>query len=193
MHIPRNDRRPLRQPGDASRVRFICFPFEVWKLQRRAHATNACNCGNARRTGTVQPAGSISSRSQRLSSSEPRTSPREVAGTSHVPDDGSLFFTVFCMDAKKKNSPPAGASPEAKRAPIKVFTADDVSAAVFAHDHPVRGEMRTYHSVSFTRWYRDKAGENRYVNSFGLEDLGKVVTVAKQSDEYIRALQTDAA
>lgn len=96
------------------------------------------------------------------------------------------------MDAKKKN-PPVGASNEAKRAPIKVFTADDVSAAIFAHDHPVRGEMRTYHSVSFTRWYRDKGGENRYVNSFGLEDLGKVVAVAKQADEFIRALKTDAA
>lgn len=97
------------------------------------------------------------------------------------------------MEAKKKNAPPAGAAQVAKRAPIKVFTADDVSAAIFSHEHQVRGGMRTYYSVSFTRWYRDRGGKNRYVNSFGLEDLGKVVSVAQQADQHIRELQQPEA
>jgi hypothetical protein len=97
-------------------------------------------------------------------------------------------FPFFSMEAKKKNPPPAGDAQAAKRAPIKVFTADDVSAAVFAHSHQVRGEMRTYYSITFTRWYRDRGGKNRYVNSFGLEDLGKVITVAQQADQYLREL-----
>ncbi|HET6884201.1 MAG TPA: replication-relaxation family protein [Pirellulales bacterium] len=96
---------------------------------------------------------------------------------------GSLYFLpLFDMDAKKKNAPPKAL--EEKRAPVKAFTADDVSAAIFRRDY----NERTFYSVTFTRWYRDKGGQNRYVNSFGLEDLGKIVTVAQQSDEYIRAL-----
>lgn len=87
------------------------------------------------------------------------------------------------MDAKKKNASPKAASPEAKKGPMKTFTADDVSAAIFRHEY----NERTFYSVTFTRWYRDNNGQNRYVNSFGLEDLGKVITVAQQSDEYIRA------
>jgi hypothetical protein len=88
------------------------------------------------------------------------------------------------MDAKKRPATPAAASPEAKKAPVKVFTVDDVSAAIFRRDY----NGRTFYSVTFTRWYRDRGGQNRYVNSFGLEDLGKVVSTAQQSDEFIRSL-----
>ena len=88
------------------------------------------------------------------------------------------------MDNKKKNASPEAPAPEAKQPPLKTFAAGDVSASIFRRDY----NGRTFYSVSFTRWYRDKSGQNRYVNSFGLEDLGKVVTVAQQSDEYIRSL-----
>lgn len=87
------------------------------------------------------------------------------------------------MDAKKKNASPEAASQEAKKGPMKTFTSGEVSAAIFRHDH----KGRTYHSVTFTRWYRDKSGESRYANSFGIEDLPKVVSVAQMCDEYMNA------
>lgn len=91
------------------------------------------------------------------------------------------------MENKKKNAAPQAASQEAKKGPIKTFTAGDVSAAIFRHDY----NGRTFYSVTFTRWYRDKNGQNRYANSFGLDDLGAIVSVAQQSDEYVRALPQD--
>lgn len=72
--------------------------------------------------------------------------------------------------------------------PVKVFTVDDVSSSVFSREHPVRGELRTFYSVSFSRAYRDSNGTRKYVKTFNLEDLGKVVTVAQQADEFIRRL-----
>ena len=94
------------------------------------------------------------------------------------------------MDGKKQNSsvvvePPSGIK---SIGPVKVFKAEDVSASVFVRDVPVKGEVRTFYSVSFSRSYRDSKNERRYVKSFNLEDLGKVVTVAQQADEYIRKL-----
>ena len=93
------------------------------------------------------------------------------------------------MDKKTKNSSveTEQATPSAapaKKGPVMTFRADDVSAAIFSHTF----NERTDYSVTFTRWYRDRNGKSRYVNFFGLEDLGKVVTVAKQSDEYIRGV-----
>lgn len=92
------------------------------------------------------------------------------------------------MENKKKNAAPEAASKEAKKGPMKTFTAGDVSAAIFRHQH----NGRTYYGITFTRWYRDSNGRNRYINSFGLEDLGKVISVAQQSDEYIRGLPDNA-
>lgn len=94
------------------------------------------------------------------------------------------------MDEKKKKpSAPAENAADgqmAAKGPVKVFVLDDVSASVFARLVPVRGEERTFYSVSFSRSYRDSNGSRRYVKTFNLEDLGKVVAVAQQSDEFIR-------
>ena len=73
-------------------------------------------------------------------------------------------------------------------APIKTFLIEDVSASVFAREIPVKGETRTFYSVSFSRSYRDSAGKRKYVKTFNLEDLGKIVSLAQQADEYIRDL-----
>jgi hypothetical protein len=96
------------------------------------------------------------------------------------------------MDSKKKNpsvDTDKSAEPQtADKHPIKVLSADDVSASVFRRTAMIRGEERTFYSVSFSRSYRDAHGTWRYIKSFGLEDLGKVITVAQQADEYIRSL-----
>ncbi len=75
---------------------------------------------------------------------------------------------------------------ETSRAPIKVFVVEDVSASVFARQFPVKGEERTFYSVSFSRSYRDSLGKRKYIKSFNLEDLGKVIAVAQQADAFIR-------
>lgn len=95
------------------------------------------------------------------------------------------------MDDKKKKAP-APAEADQANGPIKVFVLDDVSASVFSRDVPVNGQERTFYSVSFSRSYRDSSGTRKYVKTFNLEDLAKVVTVAQQADEHIHGLQHPA-
>jgi len=85
------------------------------------------------------------------------------------------------MTDKKKAAPIP-----AKVPPVKVFVIEDVSASVFAREFQVRGEIKTFYSVSFSRSYRDSLGKRKYIKSFNLEDLGKVIAVAQQADEFIR-------
>lgn len=85
---------------------------------------------------------------------------------------------------------PAAASKEAKKGPVKVFHADDVSASVFRHEHQMRRVagvflQRHVHSlVSRQRRSEQVCEELR----FGRANLGKVVSVAQQADVYIRDL-----
>ena len=102
------------------------------------------------------------------------------------------FLPSFIMDDKKKKvsaQAEQAADPQAANGPIKVFVVDDVSASVFSRVFPVKGQNRTFYSVSFSRSYRDPQGSRKYVKTFNLEDLGKVVTVAQQSEEHIHKLQ----
>jgi len=107
--------------------------------------------------------------------------------------DTSYFFPLFSMDAKKKNNPPEKGAAPAANSPVETFLLDDVSASVFAREHQTKNGMRTFYSVSFSRSYRDSKGTRMYVKTFNLEDLGKVVTVAQQADDFIRKLHTVAA
>lgn len=96
------------------------------------------------------------------------------------------------MESKKKNLSAAAdkaAGPQtAANGPVKMFLVDDVSASIFARTQAMKNGERTFYSVSFSRSYRDSSGNRRYVKTFNLEDLAKVVTVAQQADEYIRGL-----
>jgi hypothetical protein len=92
------------------------------------------------------------------------------------------------MDSKKKNTA-ASASADQGNGPIKVFIVDDVSASVFSRVHPVKGKDVTFYSVSFSRSYRDSSGLRKYVKTFNIEDLAKIVTVAQECDEYVHKLQ----
>lgn len=89
------------------------------------------------------------------------------------------------MDAEKKNQ---SAVTKTANGPIKVFRSEDISASVFAREHVVQGRQRTFYNVSFSRSYRDADGKRRYVKTFNLDDLGKVVAVAQQADEHVRTL-----
>jgi hypothetical protein len=79
-----------------------------------------------------------------------------------------------------------------KRAPVKVIVQDNVSASIFARQRVIQGTPRTFHSVSFTRSYKDAAGVYRYTKYFDRDDLGRVMAVAQQANDWIRT-QQDAA
>ncbi len=193
--------RPERQPARShpltsssllsgqSRARdgwvFRSFRFLVWRLKSKdgVHAMHVRKNGARLVVGSHPPrVGSMSSPSLCSSFS-----------VSHTwCDPGFVSTSPFFMDDnKKKKKPSAGAEHAADgqttaKGPIKVFVLEDVSASVFARQFPVRGEERTFYSVSFSRSYRDSNGSRRYVKTFNLEDLGKVIAVAQQADEFIR-------
>jgi hypothetical protein len=101
------------------------------------------------------------------------------------------------METKKKKGPEANPATTAPTTDgpkaLKVFRINDVSASVFARDREIRGESRTFYSVTFSRSYKDSTGQWRYTKWFDLEDLGRVVTVAQQASDHIHGLieQTD--
>lgn len=70
--------------------------------------------------------------------------------------------------------------------PAKVFRIDDVSVSIFRRERQARGESRAFYSVSFSRSYKDSNGVWKYTKSFDLEDLGKIITLCQQADEFIR-------
>jgi len=82
----------------------------------------------------------------------------------------------------KPLTPPAQEAPTETRAPVKVLRIDDVSVSIFKRN--VRG--RDYYSASLSRSYKDSSGAWRYAKSFDFEDLGKVVGLCQQADEFIR-------
>jgi hypothetical protein len=103
------------------------------------------------------------------------------------------------MDAKKKTSrmegkpaepqPAATDSQEAKRRPIHTIRIEDVSASVWQRDHLVRGQQRTYYSITIERSYRDSTGQYRYTRTFDADSLGQLVTVIQRAAEHIHGLQ----
>lgn len=102
------------------------------------------------------------------------------------------FFPNFCMETatkkKRMSSAVETADPAAANAasgPLKVFRMDDVSASIFARERVVRGEPVTFHSVSFSRSYKDARGQWQYTKNFDSQDMGKVMLVAKQAGDFI--------
>ena len=96
------------------------------------------------------------------------------------------FFPPLCM-AKKPITSSAMEGTAEKRMPVKVLRKDDVSASIFQRDIQVRGETRTFYSVSISRSYRDSAGAWKYAKYFDVEDLGKIVLLCEQADEFIQS------
>lgn len=95
----------------------------------------------------------------------------------------AILFPLIVMDNEKTavQEPVA----EATKGPLKVFRIEDVSASVFAH----AAKRTTYYSVSFSRSYKDADGRWKYIKSFGVDDLSKVVSLAEQAHDHILSLQ----
>ena len=47
---------------------------------------------------------------------------------------------------------------------------------------------RTFYSCSFERSYKDASSQWRYTKYFGLDDLGKLVALAKQASDWLHGL-----
>ncbi len=83
---------------------------------------------------------------------------------------------------------------EEKRKPIKSFSVEDVSASVWSRQHLVRGQPKTFYSVTVERSYKDRDGTWKYTKSFDQDSLGKVIQTVQQAHEFIAGLmQKDAA
>jgi len=83
--------------------------------------------------------------------------------------------------ATTSTTSPASKRQEVQR-PEKLLRDGDVSASIFRRNN----KGRDYFSVSISRAYKDAAGAWKYAKSFDFEDLGKIVTVCQQADDYIR-------
>src|SRR5262245_19405794 len=92
---------------------------------------------------------------------------------------------VAARKAVEPVSEETSASQETTRLPVKQFRIEDVSASIFAREY----NGITYHSVSFSRSYKDAKGTWKYSRSFDKEDLDKVVKLAQQCSEYLLSLQ----
>lgn len=93
-------------------------------------------------------------------------------------------------DASRKEEDTASSE---KRSPVKSFREGEVAASIFRREVEIDGEERLFHSVSFTRSYKDGEGRYQYAKSFDPDDLGKVVSVAKQATEYLQGLEESEA
>lgn len=89
---------------------------------------------------------------------------------------------------KELHSGPTEVQPQVKKGPIKTIRQDDCAISIWGREVQVRGEPKTFYSCSIERSYKDSSGDYRYSRYFGLEDLGKVVALCKQADEFIRGL-----
>lgn len=87
----------------------------------------------------------------------------------------------------------APVSQEAKRKPVAVVRVEDCSASIWARQHPVQGEAKTFYSVTLERSYKDRDGAWRYTKSFDADSLGKVVDLCQQASETINGLQQQDA
>lgn len=87
----------------------------------------------------------------------------------------------------------ATAPQDAQRKPIQTVRIGDVSASIWSRDHQVRGELRTFYSVTLERSFRDRDGAYRYTKSFDPDSLGSLVAVIQKADEYLQRLREPAA
>lgn len=130
---------------------------------------------------------------------------RPVSGVdirAFAPAEASISLTPICMETtskKKKDVPsakaenkPLAASPAAN-APIKTFRIEDVSVGIFARERQYQGVPTVFYSASFSRSYKDAAGERKFTKSFDLDDLGKVVELSQRASEFMQNLRENPA
>lgn len=121
----------------------------------------------------------------------PRTDPWGEAFTSLHP----LRMTPSKKSQRNEATATQDTKAEAadKKLPIKVIRVEDVSVSIFAHERETNGVQRVNYSCSFTRSYKDSAGEWKRTQWFGLDELGRVVSCAQQAHEYLTSQASPGA
>jgi len=77
----------------------------------------------------------------------------------------------------------------AKNPPIQTYREGDVSVSIWSREVATKTATRTFYSCSFERSYKDASGDWRYTRYFGLDDLGKLITLAQRASEYLQGLE----
>jgi hypothetical protein len=101
-----------------------------------------------------------------------------------------LFPQCFMEKAsvKKGSASRKEETAEPKNRPLQTYREGDLSVSIWRRE--VNG--RVFHSCSFERTYRDAKGEYRYTRYFGLDDLGRVISLAQRASEYLQELASEA-
>ena len=90
----------------------------------------------------------------------------------------------------KPETPPA---PEKSNTPVKTIWVENVGASIWSRDAVVKGEPRTFYSVSFERSYKDRDGTRQYTKTFDADTLPRLIAACQQAAEAITTLGRGSA
>ncbi len=69
--------------------------------------------------------------------------------------------------------------------PEKTFNQGSCRAAVFANEIKQNGKTAIFRNVAIQKRYKDKDGNWQNTNSFGVNDLPKLVLIATKAYDYL--------
>lgn len=72
---------------------------------------------------------------------------------------------------------------KATKQPVKKISLGSVRASIWEN---TTNEGETFHTVSFERSYKDKAGKWHNTSSYGAKDLLNLIRVAAQAEAFIQ-------
>ena len=71
--------------------------------------------------------------------------------------------------------------------PKQKFRCGNVTATIWENENEYNGNKVKSYSVSLERSYKDKSGEWKTTNSYGLNDLQKVTSAVRQAVDWMYA------
>ncbi len=98
--------------------------------------------------------------------------------------------------AKNKKVPAKAEAPapqDEKRKPLKMFREENVSGSVWTKEVLVGMDRRTFYSITLERSYKIPGQPWKYTRSFDASDLGNLIKVIQQADDFIVSLQQQGA
>ena len=71
--------------------------------------------------------------------------------------------------------------------PEKSFRHGAISASIFDNEVAMNGRKVTVHKVSIQRAYKDKNGKWQNTNSYGINDIPKLIVAVSKAYDYLTA------
>lgn len=109
---------------------------------------------------------------------------RVISGGGGLPASAGLFPPLVMDNKKSKKEVRESPLDEATKAPLKRFTQGSVSAAVFANEREVKGELRTFYNLTASRSY-EKDGKFYRSYSYGYDDVPKLIKVLRDAHAFL--------